>query len=534
VPNNVGDKILQLDRDQEEVQAKIKAEALKMPYINLSGRHIDENILKLIPKEQIEGLQCVPIALAGHLLTVGVVDPQSQGVVDGLKTLQEMTGYQIKTALVSATSFAYGKKSYDLLVKTNEGERPVVLDSKNQDELLQLSAQLKSGKVDREVTVSDLFLAIMAEAVQQKSSDIHFEPDSESLKIRFRIDGVLHLVMERPTGDYHGLESRIKYLAKMPLSATSKPQDGRFTIQVSDAALDLRVASLPTVYGEMMVIRILNQSQVMLPLSQLGLRPDLEQMARSAFTKPHGLILVTGPTGSGKTTTLYAILQELNTPERKIITIEDPVEYKIAGLEQSQVDAERGYDFVDALRGALRQDPDIIMIGEIRDKETANIGIRAALTGHIVLATLHSNTAPASYSRLLEMEIEPFLFSGSINLIIAQRLVRLLCPNCKKGREVTSQEAKTFQKEIGRIPSQIFDAVGCSQCRNIGYSGRTAILEAFTPSRAIEQMAILQASVADFEQQAHKDGMITMTQDGLLKVEQGITTISEIYRVTAE
>jgi len=490
-------------------------------------------VLKLIPKESVTALQCIPLELKEGALSVGVVDPEADGVRQGLHDLEQMTGYTIKPVLISASGFAYAHKSYELLVRENEGERPVVITHQNMADLLGMIGHIEQDPTAH-LNVTDLLTAVLASAVHQLASDIHFEPMETEFDVRLRIDGVLHNFLRRPIAEYRGLESRIKYLAKMPLGDTQSPQDGRFTITVADTPLDLRVASLPTVYGTMITVRLLPKDQVLLNLAQLGIRPDLEAPVRAAFSKPHGMILVTGPTGSGKTTTLYSILQELNTEARKIITIEDPVEYKIAGLEQSQVDPEREYGFAEALRGALRQDPDVLMIGEIRDKETANIGIRAALTGHIVLATLHSNSAPAAYSRLLEMEVEPFLFSGSINIVIAQRLLRLLCPHCKKQRDCTAEEKQLLEREIGRAPEQTYDAVGCEQCSKIGYRGRTAIFEQFVPTHAIEQLALLHSSISAFEAQAQKDGMTTMMQDGLLKVEQGITSLAEVYRVTAE
>jgi len=284
----------------------------------------------------------------------------------------------------------------------------------------------------------------------------------------------------------------------------------------------------------MITVRLLQKDQVLRKMVDLGLRADLDKAVSEQLKKPHGMILVTGPTGSGKTTTLYALIQELNIAERKIITIEDPVEYKLDGLEQSQVDAERDYGFVEALRGALRQDPDVLMVGEIRDQETASIGIRAALTGHIVLATMHTNNAPAAYSRLLEMGVEPFLFSGSLNIVIAQRLLRLLCPNCKKAHAPSTEETELLKQQLGRVPAQIYEAVGCDQCGRIGYRGRIGIFEVVVPTHQMEQLALHHSAVSAFEEQAHKDGMITMFQDGLLKVEQGQTSIAEVTRVTSD
>ncbi len=531
---DISSKLLQMDRDQEEAQVKQYATRLGLPYMALFSYELDPDVLKIVPHQIIESLQCIPLRRDNTSLTLGVVTPDATAVKQGLSELQQMTGLGLKLTVISPSSFAYAHKTYELTVKENEGEKPVVITEKQHQELKALIEQLKSGADIPNANVTDVLSAIMAEAIRALSSDVHFEPTVDTLNVRFRIDGVLHQVMSLPTKSYHGLISRIKYLAKLPLGAATGPQDGRFTITVEQTPLDLRVASLPTVYGEMITVRILRKDQVRRKLIDLGLRSDLEKTISTQLHKPHGMIVVTGPTGSGKTTTLYALVQELNTEERKIITIEDPVEYKIDGLEQSQVDPEGGYGFVEALRGALRQDPDVIMVGEIRDQETASIAIRAALTGHIVLATMHTNNAPSTFSRLLEMGVEPFLFSGSVNVIVAERLLRLLCPTCKKAHAPSSDETAWLEQQLGRVPAQVYEAVGCDQCGNIGYRGRTGIFEALTPSHQMEELALHHSSISIFIEQAYKDGMITMLQDGLLKVEQGTTSIAEVLRVTSD
>jgi len=531
---DLADKILQIDRSQEEAAAQKKATALGFGYINLQNKHIDSEVLKIVPKEKMEALQSIPIETKSHKLIMGVVEPDSQAVTEGLAELEQMTGYKIEILVVSASSYAYAHKSYELLVKENEGERPVIIEAKSLDQLLDLAKRLASGQVITGVSVTESLSAILAYAVLMDASDIHFEPTEAGLDIRFRIDGVLHLMIKRSLAEYHSLSSRIKYLAKMPLAALEEAEDGRFTIKVAESELDLRVGSLPTVYGDMITMRILQKERAYHKFADLGLRPDLETTMRDAFTKPHGMVLVTGPTGSGKTTTLYAMLNELNTQERKIITIEDPVEYKIAGIEQVQVDEEHKFDFAQALRGALRQDPDVLMVGEIRDQETAGIGVRAALTGHVVLATVHANDAPSAYNRLLEMGLEPFLFTGSINLVIAQRLIRILCPYCKKPVKPTESEAATFTNCLGRVPSEIYQPVGCEQCNNLGYKGRTGIFEAFVPTPAMESLVYQKSPLEVIERQAAADGLIKMMVDGLLKVEIGVTSLDEVMRVTKE
>lgn len=531
---DLSDRMVQLDRAQEESKAQAKAHTLNLPYLDLTHQELDYQIMKLIPKEQVEALQCIAVHVHGKELTIGVVAPESTGVKQGLEDLEQMTGYLLKIAVISESSFAYAHKSYELLVRENEGERPVIITEKQASDLESLMQRMVTEGEVKDVNVTDMLSAILHNAITRLSSDIHFEPLADTVEVRFRIDGVLHKVLSRPEHDYRALVSRVKYLAKMPLGSVVHPQDGRFTITVANTPLDLRVASLPTIYGDMITIRILRQEQIVRKLSELGLRPDIEKLARFGFTKPHGMVLVTGPTGSGKTTTLYAIVQELNNEDRKIITIEDPVEYKVKGLEQSQVDVDHGYTFAEALRGALRQDPDVLMVGEVRDQDTASIGIRAALTGHIVLATMHANNAPAAYSRLLEMGVEPFLFSGSINVVIAQRLIRILCPDCKEAHAPTKEQVELLQRELGRVPEVVFEAKGCEKCGVIGYRGRIGVFEAFAPSHEMEQLALMRSSVAGFEDQAIRDGMISMVQDGLMKVEQGITSVAEVMRVSAE
>lgn len=529
---DLADRILQIDRSQEEAAAQRKAAELGLSYINLSNRHIETEILKIVPKEKVEALQSIPYETKGHRLIMGVIEPDSQAVQVGLKELEQMIGYKIEPIVISPSSYAYAHKTYELLVKENEGERPVVITEDNMDKLIALAQRLATGSTESGLSVTDALSAVLSYAVKMDASDIHLEPSEKGMDIRFRIDGVLHRIMQRPTDDYHNLSSRIKYLAKMPLSVTQHPEDGRFTITVAGNVLDLRVGSLPTVYGDMITMRILRKEVSYHQFSKLGLRADLENTMRIAFSKPHGMVLITGPTGSGKTTTLYAILNELNTEERKIITIEDPVEYKIEGIEQTQVDADHGFDFAEALRGALRQDPDVLMVGEIRDQETASIGVRASLTGHVVLATIHANDAPSAYNRLLEMGLEAFLFTGSINIVIAQRLIRILCPACKKQAVLTAEEQTLFKNALGRVPQAVYQPVGCEQCNNLGYKGRTGIFEAFVPSSAMESLVYQKAQLEAIEKQAEADGLVRMLVDGLLKVETGTTSISEVLRVT--
>lgn len=368
--------------------------------------------------------------------------------------------------------------------------------------------------IENTTSTSELLETILNKALDEEASDVHLEPGENELRVRFRIDGVLSDPLVLSSTLQPKLASRIKYMAGLKLDVKNQPQDGRFEINLGEkkGKIDVRVAVMPSLYGENIEMRLLMEKTRLLQLEELGFTPEAQAMINQSITEPHGLILNTGPTGSGKTTTLYAFLLKLNKPGVKIITIEDPIEYRLRGINQVQVDRERGFDFNEALRASLRQDPDILMIGEIRDKETADIALRAAMTGHLVLSTLHTNNAPSALARLVEMGVEPYLLSGNINLIIAQRLIRKLCPTCRGQKQ----------------------DVKCLNCGGRGYKGRTAIVEILKPSLEMEKLLQQKASLREFMELAKKEGMITMEQDGMAKVQTGITSKEEIERVTKE
>jgi type II secretory ATPase GspE/PulE/Tfp pilus assembly ATPase PilB-like protein len=383
---------------------------------------------------------------------------------------------------------------------------------------------------------TELLDLLLQGAVALNASDIHFEPQENVLRIRFRIDGVLQEIGRLPLENYKGLLSRVKFLAKMGLNVNNMPQDGRFTKEVLGRHFDFRCATLPTVYGENVVIRLLEQEAKFYTLTQLGFRQDLIEKLSNVAKRPQGMILNTGPTGSGKTTTLYAILAELNRPQVKIITLEDPIEYRIEGIAQSQVDTERGFGFAEALKGSLRSDPDIIMVGEIRDAETANIALQAALTGHLVLSTFHSLDAASSLVRLVEIGIHPYLLSGSINAVIAQRLVRKICTACKETYKIDKTMFNYLKTKLPqyRIPNVLSRGKGCPACAGTGYKGRSAIGEILIPTPEIEDLIIRHTSLAQVTELARRQEGLTLEQDGLLKAISGITTLEEVFRVARE
>jgi type IV pilus assembly protein PilB len=374
---------------------------------------------------------------------------------------------------------------------------------------------------------------LITQAIADRASDIHLEPTEDDLRVRFRIDGVLHEIMRSPKQIASGVISRLKIMADINIAERRKPQDGRLSVTVEGKKIDLRVATLPTVWGEKVVMRVLDNSTAQLSLSDLGFEPANYASYAESFGKPYGMILVTGPTGSGKSTTLYATLNIVSTPEKNCITVEDPVEYRLAGINQVQVNAKAGLTFASALRSILRSDPDVVLIGEIRDHETAQIAIEAALTGHLVLSTLHTNDAPSAITRLVEMGIEPFLVGSAVDAVLAQRLARRLCSRCKEAYVPTAEQLRQarFPWSEDRELPELFRPVGCAACSKTGYKGRLALHEVMQVSEEVERLAVERASGAAIGEVARAQGMTTLRQDGLAKVLAGSTSLEEILRV---
>ncbi len=374
--------------------------------------------------------------------------------------------------------------------------------------------------------------SIITRGVRERASDIHIEPQEKDLRVRYRIDGVLQEVMRSPKSIQPGLISRFKIMAGLDIAERRKPQDGHCSLTVSGKIYDFRVATLPTIYGERVVLRILAKESILFDLDKLGFLPDSLEKFRNAYTKPYGAILITGPTGSGKSTTLYATLNVLNTPEKNIVTIEDPVEYRLPGINQVQVNPKIGFTFARGLRAILRTSPDIVMVGEIRDRETAEIAIEAALTGHLVFSTLHTNDAPSAISRLIEMGIEPFLVASAIDCVQAQRLARRLCAECKEPYKTSKKalEEIGFPLEDDEIPP-LYRSKGCPKCNGTGYKGRIGVYEVMSVSETIERLAVEKATAEQIKKVALEEGMRTLRMDGFEKVRMGITSIEEVLRV---
>jgi len=510
---------------------------LNTPLINLSKLRVPEEVMSLVPKDMAKANRLVPIARLNGKLFVAMADPTNVLAVDDVKRrvqLEVIPMIATEKAVADALAGVHhgGAKMAEVLKQAAEdaaAASDVEVESKKRDEidLDQLANDSEDAPVIKIVNL------ILVQAVKEKASDIHVEPFQRTLKLRYRIDGELIAAESPPKALQLAITSRIKILAGLNIAERRVPQDGRFRIKVLGKEVDLRVSILPTAYGEKIVIRILDKSALTGSIDQMGMDESTLDKFKKAIDAPHGMILVTGPTGSGKTTTLYSVLQELNNPQYNIVTVEDPIEYELSGINQVSVRNDIGLDFASALRSILRQDPDIVMVGEIRDNETADIAVKAALTGHQVLSTLHTNDAAGAITRLDDMGIEPFLISSSVIMACAQRLVRRICSNC---REEFVPEPEIFERLSMTAPegAVFYHGSGCDRCKGRGYLGRLAIIEALPVSEAIRRLIIKRASSAVVKNQAISEGMKTLRMVGIDKALEGVTTLEEIWRVTAE
>ncbi|HOX41568.1 MAG TPA: GspE/PulE family protein [bacterium] len=541
----INDTIYLLNREEEERLTQEQAKKLKMPYVNLINYPLVKEVLDLISEEEVIQHQVVPYLKIGDSVRVATVDPES--AKSFMQEKEKTLGLTLIPSLISKTSLYYGiafyeKRRKDELARASQEKS--VFSGINSIKITDIKGAAEAAKHSN---TTELLETILLGAAKLNASDIHIEPSEKDFLTRFRIDGVLQDIVVLPKNQYKQLVSRIKYLSRLRMDVANQPQDGRFSEILEGEAIDFRVSIMPSNFGESIVLRLLGQEKSILKLDTLGFRSDALVSIRSAISKPHGMILTSGPTGSGKSSTLYAVLMELKKPGVKIITLEDPIEYRIEGIEQSQIRQDEEYGFVEALRASLRQDPDILMLGEVRDVETAEIAIQAALTGHLLLTTIHANSAPAVYARFLEIGVQPFLLSGSINLIMAQRLVRRICPKCRTASrvrtEVWQEAVKALRPIETRLPSYIQSLLsqesvelshgkGCEQCGSTGYLGRQVIIEVIVPNEKIEMLVNRRATISEFEKTARELGMITMEQDGLVKAIMGITTIEEVWRVT--
>ena len=504
---------------------------LGVKYLDLSNMRVDPVTADLVTEKDARRYSAIPVSFVDdHTLLVAMADPSNIVAIDDLRIL---TGFDIEPAIAAqddiTTLLANIKPKDDHIAENMEAKAEVGEEPTSQSELRDIREQVDAAPVVKLVN------GVLARAADEGASDIHFEPQAKDLLIRFRHDGVLHETMTIPKRLQQGVLSRLKIMADLDIAERRIPQDGRIGLVVGGKPIDMRVASLPTVYGEKIVIRLLDRSNVMLRLEDLGFSDLALARYTKSYAKPYGAILVTGPTGSGKSTTLYGTLNILNTPEKNIITVEDPVEYRLQGINQVQVNNKAGLTFAAGLRSILRCDPDIIMIGEIRDRETAQIAVESALTGHLVLSTLHTNNAPGALSRLTEMGVEPFLTASAVDCVLAQRLVRKLCEYCKEAYAVTRDmlERLNFpQKAVDDWKNvTLYRSIGCPRCNHTGYKGRVGIYEIMPVSEAIERLIVERKSADEILRVANAEGMIGLRQDGLERVLAGKTSIEEISRV---
>jgi len=500
------------------------ATQIGLRFVDLSDFSIDGSAIGRVPGAVCRRHSAMPIGFEEGRLLVAMADPANVFAIDDIRS---MTGMDVKPVVATRADVTGAIDRY-YRADSDMDDLTSVLDTQDEeDDLSKVKEIVEDAPIVKYVNL------LITQAIQDRASDIHLEPSETDLRVRFRIDGVLHEVMRSPKAIQSGVISRLKIMADINIAERRIPQDGRLSVNAHGKKVDLRVATLPTVWGEKVVMRILDNSTARLDLSDLGFsETNFERYSRS-FTKPYGMILVTGPTGSGKSTTLYATINIVSRPEVNVITVEDPVEYRLPGINQVQTNNKAGLTFASALRSILRSDPDIVLIGEIRDHETGQIAVEAALTGHLVLSTLHTNDAPSAITRLTEMGIEPFLVGSALDAVLAQRLARRLCPKCKEAYTPTAEALvqARFPWEDGRPLPELFRAVGCSVCAKTGYKGRLALHEVMLVSEEIERLAVERASATTIEQVARAEGMVTLREDGLAKVLAGVTSLDEILRV---
>jgi type IV pilus assembly protein PilB len=541
----LGNSLVKLGFLSDDEVTAVLSRQYGVPSINLSYFEVDSSVIKLIPMETAMKYQILPLSRVGSSLTVAMVDPTNVFAMDDIKF---MTGFNIEpvvaseTAIMEAIKKHYGsvedverKKEIEEIVSfIDEGGADSVELEAEDESTLNLAALEKAAE---EAPVIKLVNYILTDSLKRGASDIHMEPYEKEYRVRYRIDGMLQTIMNPPNKLRDAIISRVKIMAKLDISEKRLPQDGRIMIKMmhngKKKQLDFRVSVLPTLHGEKVVMRLLDKENLRLDMTKLGFEPESLEKLQKAIFKPYGMVLVTGPTGSGKTNTLYSSIAQLNKPDTNIVTAEDPVEFQLHGINQVQMKEQIGLNFAAALRSFLRQDPNIILVGEIRDFETAEIAIKAALTGHLVLSTLHTNDAPATISRLMNMGIEPFLVATSVHLICAQRLARRICTECKVEEDLTPQvliDAGFTPEEVKRV--KVYKGQGCSNCNNRGYKGRVGLYEVLEITDELRELILVGASALELKKKAIDQGMISLRRSGLIKVMNGMTTLEEVIRET--
>ena len=533
--------IVRLGYAKEELILQCLADYFNLPYIDLDTYLIDEKIVKTIPEEMARRHTLIPLFKIGNALTVTMTTPLNILAVDEVRNKAKLdveiaisTEKKIKKAIdqhYGATATVF-ESTIQQMAKSNMGGPSQ--ESTDYRKTYDLAIKDVQPGAMEDASAARMFDLVMIQAIRDRASDIHFEPDEKALRVRFRIDGFLYENLTLPKALHPPLTSRIKILAEMDITETRLPQDGNFNIKMEKRNFEIRVSTFPTIYGENMVLRLLDQTSPLVKLEELGFSEEMLAHYKQLLQKSTGIILVTGPTGSGKTTTLYGSLNMINSMEKNIITIEDPVEYRLALIRQTQVNLKAGITFAAGLKAILRQDPDVIMVGEIRDLDTSQIAIQAALTGHLVLSTLHTNDAPEAITRLMDIGVEPYLISSSVIGVLAQRLVRSICPNCKAPYRVDMEVLKELSQVISKPkePPTVYKGKGCKNCKQSGYWGRTGIFELLIVNEKIKRLISEKAPAQVIRDTARETvGMISLREDGLKKVLKGITTLDEVDRV---
>ena len=528
----VGYTLVKLGLVEETEITKMLARQYRMPAVDLSRFEVDKRIIKMVPTEVAVKHTVLPLKREGRTLTVAMSDPTNMSVVDDLKFI---TRYDIFPVIAGDYTLRIAIEKYyeqtdaqlqNLLKDIEEEDDLEVIEEEDEDEA--------PTQVADDAPVVKLINGILTDAVRRGASDIHVEPFEDEIRVRYRVDGSLLEVMKPPIKLKAALTSRLKIMSSLNIAERRVPQDGRIKLKMAKKVIDFRVSTLPVIFGEKIVLRILDKGNLTLDLSKFGFEPQAEKDLMTAILNPYGMVLVTGPTGSGKTTTLYSALSQVNRIDVNIMTAEDPVEYNIHGINQVMVRNDIGMTFAAALKAFLRQDPNIIMVGEIRDLETGSIAIKAALTGHLVLSTLHTNDAPSTITRMIDMGIEAFNVASAVNLIVAQRLIRRICADCKEEHQYSDDELIALGVELDEAKEiTFFKGAGCDTCEDTGYKGRQGLYEVMSMSPPLRVLVLKGASTAEIQEQAVADGMLTLRMDGIVKVKRGITTIEEVVKETA-
>jgi len=531
--HRLGYVLVKLGVIQELEVTKIIGRQYRMPAVDLSRFEVDPKILKMIPPEFAQKNIVLPLKREGRTLTIAMADPTNTGILDDLKFITRYDLFPVIAGEYTLRSliekyYETQDQQLDTLLKDMEGIGDDVEVVKDVEDETATQAQIDDAPVVK------LINGLLTEAVRRGASDIHIEPFEHELRVRYRVDGALLEVMRPPLRMRAALTSRIKILSQLNIAERRVPQDGRLKLKMGNRVIDFRVSTLPVIYGEKIVLRILDKGNLTLDLSKFGFEPKAEADLYKAILNPYGMVLVTGPTGSGKTTTLYSALSRINTIETNIMTAEDPVEYNLMGINQVLVRTDIGLTFAAALRAFLRQDPNIIMIGEIRDLETGGIAIKAALTGHLVLSTLHTNDAPSTITRMIDMGIEAFNVASAVNLVVAQRLVRRICSNCREPTTYPDEVLHSLDEDVDQVRQiKFMKGTGCDTCGGTGYKGRAGLYEVMALSPELRRLILRGGSVAELRDQAVSDGMLTLRMDGVVKVSKGVTTLEEVVKETA-